>query len=190
MREKCYLILQTLGDKAVRAAEDATAMLVAGKSRLDTELRRLRDEAGTEHLALAETAFGADLSVGERSAMIRLGVELSQVVECALETAVLLRGRTVRVWALFDRVRVSAALTGQLLDVMRELGRCNRRRLQSAMRAFSETSGRLAALEMRSLEEAVAENESNGFWPLASALDRWHRSLCAAYASALGLLGG
>ena len=189
VRTKGYAILKNLAGKAVRGAGDATAMLVSGKRRLDVELRRLRGEAETERLALSEMLLGGGVSACEQLLMLRLAGELCEVLECALETAILLRGRCVREWGLFDRVRVSAALVERLRVLVEQVGCTGERALHTAIREYHEVSERLSALCLRSFEEGLSGTEQNGVLSLSCVLDRWRYAMSAAYASAVALNG-
>ena len=188
LRANQYFALKKLAERVGRAAGDATAMLVSGKSRLDVELRRLCAEAGEEYLALTESLLHEGQPMEECGAVMMLGNALCRVLEAALETATLLRGRSVRVWALFDRVRVSATLTDLLVEMIDHLEGDRGKRSDATLREFSEVSLRLAALGMRSFEDVLSCEEGGAALLLCSALNRWRSALCAAHAAAVTLL--
>lgn len=188
VRVKGYAVLKSLAGTAARGAGDATAMLVSGKRRLDVELRRLRGEAEAERLTLSELLLGGGLPACEQALMLRLAGELCEVLECALEAAILLRGRCVRAWGIFDRVRVSAALTERLRGLVDQLGNVGERALQSAVRDFHEISERLSALGLRSFEDILSGTEQEAVLLLSGVLDRWRSAAGAAYSTAVSLV--
>lgn len=187
IRERAYGLLRGVSEKTVRGAEDATAMLVAGKKRLDVELRRLRGEAEGEVQALSELMVQGGLPIQEQTLMLQLAGELCEVLECALEAAVLLRGRCVRAWGIFDRVRVSASLTRRLC-VLLSVSCAEESAVRARMREFHEDSLRLATLSLRSFEELLGEEESSAALLLCGVLDRWRARLSGAYACAVALI--
>ena len=187
MRARAYGILRGISEKAARGADDATAMLVAGRERLDVELRRLRGEAERELCALSGLMPEGGLSAVEQILMPRLAGELCEVLECALEAAVLLRGRCVRAWGIFDRVRVSASLTRRLCALI-AWPRGDESTVQVRVREFHEDSLRLATLSLQSFEDRLGGEESSAALLLLGVLDRWRACLSAAYACAVSLL--
>ena len=187
MRAKVYGILRGLSEKTVRGAEDATAMLVSGKKRLDVELRRLHTEAEWDLRALSEMMLEGGLSYNEQCLMLRLAGELCEVLESALEVAVLLRGRCVRAWGIFDRVRVSASLTRRLCTLT-AWPRGEEGAVRDAVREFHEDSLRLASLCLQASEEMLNGEESSAALLLLGVLDRWRARLNGAYSCAVALL--
>ena len=187
IRAKAYGALQALSEKAGRGAEDATAMLVSGKKRLDGELCRLRGEAEGERRALSEMMTEGGLPPVEQMLMLRLAGELCEVLECASETAVLLRGRCVRAWGIFDRVRLCALLTRRLC-ALTAWPHGGDAAVRAGMRDFHEDALRLSGLSLRSLEDVLAGGESGAALMLLGVLDRWRARLCDAYACAVALL--
>lgn len=189
VRTKGYDILKELGEKSRRGASSATAMLVSGRSRLDAELRHLRQAAGEEYTALCDTLVAAPLFVGERCAMLRLGGHLCAALEGAAESAVLLRGRAVRAWGLFDRVRCTAALAERVRDVVTLCPHGSESAVRAALHAFCEQSARLSHLSVQSHETLPPEGEREATLALSASLDRWRAALCAAFSEAAGLAG-
>ncbi len=188
LRTEAYSVLQKISNRAERAAGVATSMLVSGCRSLDAELRRLRGDASDELLRLSLGVASSPFAVGESVATVRLGTELCRVLDGAAETAVLLRGRTLRAWSPFDRVRTAAALTTALSAVVGLLGKCNERDMHTALGAFCEESVRLARLTERSYEGIITSEECTVTLALAAALDRWRDAIDDAYGFAVGLL--
>lgn len=188
LRTEAYIILQKIGNRAERAAGVATSMLVSGCRSMDAELRRLRGDAGDELLRLSLGVASSPFAVGEAVATVRLGTELCRVLDGAAETAVLLRGRALRAWSPFDRVRTTATLTTALSAVVGLLGKCSEHDMHASLGAFCEESGRLARLTERSYEGIVATDECTATLALAAALDRWRDAIDDAYGFAVGLL--
>lgn len=187
MRARAYGILRGLSEKTARGAEDATAMLVAGKKRLDVELRRLRGDAEGDLRALSELMMEGGLATVEQTLMLRLAGELCEVLECALEAAVLLRGRCVRAWGIFDRVRASSSLTRQLC-ALTTWPRGDESSMRIGIREFHEDSLRLSVQSLQGFEELLGGEESNTALLLFGVLDRWRARLNGAYTCAVALL--
>lgn len=187
MRARAYGILRGLSEKTARGAEDATAMLVTGKKRLDVELRRLRGDAEGDLRALSELMLEGGLSATEQTLMLRLAGELCEVLECALEAAVLLRGRCVRAWGIFDRVRASASLTRRLC-ALTAWPHGDESAVRVDIREFHEDSLRLATQGLQSFEELLGGEESSTALLLFGVLDRWRARLNGAYTCAVALL--
>lgn len=187
MRARAYGILRGLSEKTARGAEDATAMLVAGKKRLDVELRRLRGDAEGDLRALSELMMEGGLATVEQTLMLRLAGELCEVLECALEAAVLLRGRCVRAWGIFDRVRASSSLTRQLC-ALTTWPRGDESSMRIGIREFHEDSLRLSAQSLQGFEELLGGEESSTALLLFGVLDRWRARLNGAYTCAVALL--
>jgi len=185
LRCEGYTLLEGMGDKAVRAARLANAMLISGQRSADREQRRLRTEGARAFLALTQGLFSANCAVGERGAMLQLGGALCRVCEAATEVATLLRGRAVRMWALFDRVRESVTQTERLALLLQRGSKSADR--SEDLRELCEHALRLAELEEQSFEKMLEAGESEVAVLLSVALGEWRVALCEAFV-AVGVL--
>ena len=185
LRSEGYVLLEGLGEKAVRMARIANSMLVSGQRSADREQKHLRADSERVFLTLVEGLFGANCAVGERGAMVRLGGALRRVTDAAAETAMLLRGRTVRMWALFDRVRMSVAQTERLAYLLQR-GQKGANESED-LRDFCERSIRLSELEEQSFEKMLEEREHEVAIFLSSSLGEWRVALSEAFDAAVAL---
>ncbi len=184
-----YRYVNDLAKKSVRAAQLATAMLGCGQTHLDVELKSLREEADRLLGRMEESAFREQGDRARSILLLRLGGGLRRVEASALDAAVLLRGKSIRVWMLFDRVRMSAALTERLASLLACLpDRGGRPQPLRALGEFREECTRLAVLEERFYESPPALEQGASAIMLSTVLGFWRHALEGAFEATRELL--
>lgn len=188
MHQMFFAFAESLAGRADRAAGIAVSMLGAGRERCDMEMKALRADAAEDmDLVLSGVLDGryARLPAGD---LLRLCGSLWEATDAALGAAWLLRGKTLRVWGLFDRVRSLTALTGRVRQLVELLETASAAEAAPEVEAFRNAVRRLAPPEEQLREEDI--RECGTFLPeflLILRLNAWQRALEGAVHSAVML---
>lgn len=188
MHRLYFALAESLAGRANRAAGIATSMLGAGRERCDMEMRALRADAGEDlDLVLSGVLAGRydRLPAGD---FLRLCSALREATDAALGAAWLLRGKTLRVWGLFDRVRSLAALTARVQHIVELLETATAAEAASEVESLRGAVRRLPPPEEQLREEDVREDcPLLPEFLLILRLDAWQRALDKAWLSAVAL---
>lgn len=186
MHRLYYALAESLSGRAVRAAGVATSMLGKGRERFDMEMRALRADTAEDLALLQNGVLAGNYGKTGGAELLRLGEALSETVTSSLGVAWLLRGKTLRVWGLFDRVRLLSTLTERLSHIIELLETASAGEAAPEFAAF-----RTAACRLPFPEEQLREDLQEGT-PLPEILlilrmEAWQRALRDAYISAAAL---
>lgn len=157
MHRLYFAFAESLAGRANRAAGIAASMLGAGRERCDMEMKALRADAAEDmDLVLSGVLAGryARLPAGD---LLHLCRTLWEATDAALGAAWLLRGKTLRVWGLFDRVRSLAALTGRVQHLVELLETASASEAAPEVESFRGAVRRLAPPEEQLREEDARE---------------------------------
>lgn len=186
MHRLYYALAESLSGRAVRAAGVATSMLGKGRERFDMEMRMLRSDTAEDLALLHSGVIAGNYGKTNGAELLRLGEAFSEMTSSALGVAWLLRGKTLRVWGLFDRVRLLATLTERLSHIVELLETATSAEALPEFAAFRTAAGRLPFPE----EQLREDLQDGALLPeilLILRLEAWQRALREAYLSAAAL---
>ena len=158
MHRLYYALAESLSGRALRAAGVATSMLGKGRERFDMEMRALRADTAEDLALLQNGVFAGNYGRTGAAELLRLGEALSETVTSSLGVAWLLRGKTLRVWGLFDRVRLLSTLTERLAHIVELLETATAGEAAPEFVAF-----RAAACRLPFPEEQLREDLQEGW---------------------------
>lgn len=186
MHRLYYALAESLSGRALRAAGVATSMLGKGRERFDMEMRALRADTAEDLALLQNGVLAGNYGRTGAAELLRLGEALSETVTSSLGVAWLLRGKTLRVWGLFDRVRLLSTLTERLDHIVELLETATAGEAAPEFAAFRAAACRLPFPEEQ-LREDLQEGAPLPEILLILRLEAWQRALREAYISAAAL---
>lgn len=178
MHRLYFALAESLAGRANRAAGIATSMLGAGRERCDMEMKTLRADVAEDMDLMLAGVLAGRYERAPGGELLRLCNALREATDSALGAAWLLRGKTLRVWGLFDRVRSLAALTERVQHIVELLETAT-----AAEAAPEVASLRCAVRRLPPPEEQLRDEEAQeggAILPeflLILRLDAWQRAL-------------